>query len=181
MAGFVQGGTPLGGAAVLPHQRMVEWPAGGAVPGHDGLALVGDPDGAGHPAGIVEPSCHLGQGVAYRPPDLVGIVLDPPRPREELGQLLVGDVHHPGLLVDDQGTHPGGAGIDGDTYWSSGGHRGDCSESRAGEWSLHSPGIALALSNILQTFANALRTGISSTRLPRNCSRFIDKGVTTLL
>ena len=85
--------------------------------------LVTPIDRATRPASA-ESAGHLGQGVAHQAPDLVGVVLDPARAREVLGQLPVGDVHHPGLLVDDQGPDAGGAGVDGDADGGAGGHRG---------------------------------------------------------
>ena len=44
----------------------------------------------------------------------VGLVLDPSRAGEVLGELAVGHVDHPGLLVDDERPHAGRPGIDGD-------------------------------------------------------------------
>ena len=78
------------------------------------------PDGPGHPAGVGQAAGHLVQGVAHQAPDLVGVVLDPAGPGEVLGQLPVGDVDHPGPLVDDQGPDAGGAGVDGDADGGAG-------------------------------------------------------------
>ena len=56
----------------------------------------------------------LGQGGAHGVPDLGGVVLDPAGPGEVLGQLAVGDVADPGVLVDGEGADAGRARIDGD-------------------------------------------------------------------
>src|SRR5439155_19312069 len=76
----------LGGAAVLPHDRAVERLARALVPADDGLALVRDPDRlqvAGVDAGCFE---RLPSDASRDLPDLVGVVLDPARPREVLLQ-----------------------------------------------------------------------------------------------
>ncbi len=104
----------VGGAAVLPDERVVERLAGLRVPGDHGLALVGDPDrlqlgpldaGVGdrvdrHPAG------HL--------PDLRGVVLDAAGPREVLAELGVRAAGDPALLVEDEAGRAGRALVDGE-------------------------------------------------------------------
>ena len=122
----------VGRAAVLPDQGAVQGRSGGSVPGDDGLALVGDPDGSGHPAGVGQASGHFAERVAHGPPDLVGIVLYPAGLGEVLGELPVGDVHHPGLVVDDQRAHPGRSGVDGDADRVRIGHRGTVVRSVGG-------------------------------------------------
>ena len=105
------------GAPVLPHDGAVQRPAGAAVEGDEGLALVGDADGGdglGGGPGFGEAGGDLGEGGADGGPDLVGVVLHPARLGEVLGQLAVGDVDDAGLLVDDQGADAGRARIDGD-------------------------------------------------------------------
>ena len=76
--------TPGRGAPVLPDDGPVERLAGRAVPGHDGLALVGDADRGrrGSEFGSTTSArvdCDVG-------PDLVGIVLDPSRAGGSAGQ-----------------------------------------------------------------------------------------------
>ena len=86
-----------------------------AVEGHDGLALVGDADGGDRVARRSARRPPTSARVARDGvPDLGGVVLDPAGAGEVLGQLPVGDVDDPGLLVDGQGAHPGRARIDGD-------------------------------------------------------------------
>ena len=106
------------GAAVLPDDGAVERLAGGAVERYEGLALVGDADGGDLLAGggLGQAGADLGEGGADGGPDLVGVVLHPPRVREVLGQLAVGNVGDPGLLVDDQGADAGRSRIDGDHF-----------------------------------------------------------------
>ena len=77
------------GAAVLPDDRPVAGAPGRAVPHDHRLPLVGDPDRGDGP--VTEARDHLGQGVVHRPPDVVGIVLDPARSGEVLGELPVGE------------------------------------------------------------------------------------------
>ena len=71
-----------------------------------------------------EPPGHLVEGVAHQLPDLGGVVLHPAGPGEVLGQFAVGDVDHPGPLVDDQGPDAGRAGVDGDGDGGAAGHGG---------------------------------------------------------
>ena len=78
---------------------------------------------------VGQPSGHLGQGRPHRVPDLVGVVLDPARPGEVLGELAVGHVDDPSPLVHHQRPHPGGPGVDGDGDGRAGGHRRDCSDA----------------------------------------------------
>ena len=87
----------------------------------DALVLVRDADGRHGLAGLGEAAPDLGQRGPDRVPDLGGVVLDPARPGEVLGQLAVGDVGHPGVLVDHQGADAGRARIDGDDFLGYGG------------------------------------------------------------
>ena len=79
-----------GGTAVLPDKRVVDGLAARAVPGDNRLTLVGDPDR------VERRAVDLGVGQRVRSdspghvPDLGGIVLDPARAREVLGELAVG-------------------------------------------------------------------------------------------
>ncbi len=104
----------VGGAAVLPDDGAVHGLAGGAVPHHGGLALVGDADRGD----VLRGKPRLLQRVAAdhdgRGPDVLGLVLDPARGREMLREFLLrrgcdGDVaakHHRargcGALIDGQ-------------------------------------------------------------------------------
>src|SRR5690606_15628057 len=84
-------------------------PAGGAAPGDDGLALVGDPDGVGPPVVVDD----LGADRLRGGPDLLGVVLDPARSREVLGELPMGVPERGAVAGEGERTHAGGAGIDG--------------------------------------------------------------------
>ena len=82
-----------------------------ARPHDDGLALVGDADGRHR---LLERRAQLAEHLDDRGPDLVGVVLDPTRPREVLGELAVRPARRRALLVEGEGAHAGGPGIDGD-------------------------------------------------------------------
>jgi len=75
-------------APALPHDRRGDRPQGGAVPHHEGLTLVGDPDPGQRQARWLAGE-DLGGAVQHRLPDLLGIVLDPARLGEMLGDLAV--------------------------------------------------------------------------------------------
>ena len=107
-------GAQRRGAPVLPDDGAVQRLPGRAVEGHERLALVRDAEGGDPVAPLGQAGAELGQGVADGVPDLTGVVLDPAGPGEVLGQLRVGEVGDPGLLVDREGAHPGRARIDGD-------------------------------------------------------------------
>ena len=63
------------GAAVLPHERAVHGPAGGAVPRDHRLPLVGDPDRGD--VGRLDPGDDVDERGVRRGPDVVGVVFDP--------------------------------------------------------------------------------------------------------
>jgi 6-phosphofructokinase 1 len=87
---------------------------------HDRLALVGDPDrGDGR---AVEPRDDVGQGPARGVPDVEGVVLDPPGPREVLEELALRDRDQRAVVVDGDGAHAGGPGVDGEDD----GHSPEC-------------------------------------------------------
>jgi hypothetical protein len=73
--------------------------------------LIGDADG-GHLAGV-DPRGELAQHDLHRLPDVVGVVLDPARLREVLRELAVRRVDQAAVLVEGDGPHPRGAGVDG--------------------------------------------------------------------
>ncbi len=106
--------TALGGAAILPDDGIVDRLAGGAIPHHRGLALVGDAD-AGQRRGA-----ELGAGqrraadLDRRRPDLLGIVLDPTRLGKDLRQLFLCRCHRPARGIEHDGPRAGGALVDGE-------------------------------------------------------------------
>ena len=111
-AGLAQLVAAAGGAAVLPDDRPVQRLAAVAVPGHDRLALVGDPD-AGQPAAVdagrVE---RLARDRARDVPDLGDVVLDPARLREVLGELAVGAADQLSLEVEHEAGRAGRSLVD---------------------------------------------------------------------
>ena len=85
----LQFGADVGGAAVLPDDGAMDGLAGGAVPHHGGLALVGDPDRGDVfclEAGLLQrvAADHDGRG-----PDVLRLMLDPARGRKMLRELLL--------------------------------------------------------------------------------------------
>ena len=76
----VEGVEDRPGAGVLPDDRVVDGPAGRAVPDERGLPLVGDADRLDRPVagGFGDDRLDVG-------PDLLGVVLDPAGPREDAG------------------------------------------------------------------------------------------------
>ena len=102
----------VGGAAVLPDDRIAVGHAGGAVPGDDGLALVRDADRADPVA--TDLADHVVQRVDDGIPDLLGVVLDPAGLGVVLGELAIR--RNGGRLADEHGPAPdaGGPGVDGD-------------------------------------------------------------------
>ena len=91
---IAQGGAKGLGAAVLPYDGVGERLAGGAIPRHHGLALVGNADTGDRrcPARLVQHRLHAGERLV---PDLARIMLDPAGLRIVLGQrfLRTGEQH----------------------------------------------------------------------------------------
>ena len=114
----------VGGAAILPDDGVVDRLAGGAVPHHDGLALVGDADAGQRPGVELRAGQRAATDLDRCRPDFLGIVLDPAGLGKDLRQLLLrrGD----GLArgVEDDGAGAGGALVDGEDVRCS--HRAFC-------------------------------------------------------
>ena len=102
----------LGGPLVLPDEGWCEDAAVRAIEGHDGLALVGDPDGRHRCARVS--AAHFLEGRDHRGPDLLGVVLDAAGGGVGLVELSVGHVDDVPAVVDEQGAHARGPGVDGD-------------------------------------------------------------------
>ena len=100
-------------AAALPHDGVVQGPAGGPVPQDGGLPLVGDADGGNlrrlHP----RPGDGLHHHAVLGRPDLHGVLLYPALPGVVLGQLLLGHAQDVLLPVEENGPGAGGALIQG--------------------------------------------------------------------
>ena len=106
-----------GRAPVLPDDGVGHRLPRGAVPQQRGLALVGDADGrdvAGH--GLA--AARLLQGFqrhgVLRGPDLAGIVFDPARTREDLGELALGEGDNLAGAVEHDGARAGRALVEGE-------------------------------------------------------------------
>ena len=85
----LQSGADIGGAAVLPDDGAVNGCAGGAVPHHGGLALVGDADRGDVPGGDAGLLQRLAAGGDGRGPDVLRLVLDPAGRRKMLREFLL--------------------------------------------------------------------------------------------
>src|ERR1700674_613724 len=88
------------GATVLPHDGAGQWFERAAVPNDEGLALVGDADGAD----VARVGSRIGKGafgrVLHRVPDFLGVVLDPAWLRIVLGDLAVSASSHLAVHAD---------------------------------------------------------------------------------
>ena len=92
-----------GGAAVLPDDGVADGFAGGAVPHHGGLALVGDADGGdvfGGEAGLAQ---RLPGNVQLRGPDFPRIVFHPARTGKNLAKLPLRRRHDAATVVKYDG------------------------------------------------------------------------------
>ena len=101
-----------GRAHVLPVDRVVNRRAGLALPDERRLALVGDAEGhevRGGQLRVVQRALHDLLDVA---PDLLGVLLDPPRTREHLLVLLLGDRHDAGRAVEHDAARGRGPLVD---------------------------------------------------------------------
>ncbi len=101
------------GAAILPHDRVVDRLARAAVPHDRGFALVGDADGRDVRGLHVRLREHLGGDVALGRPDLARVVLDPARLREHLAEFLLRDSDDAAGVVEQDGARARGALVEG--------------------------------------------------------------------
>ena len=79
----------IGGTAALPDDGVCNRLAGGLVPDHGGLTLVGDADGGNVRGGDAELAHRAARHLKRRVPDLVRVVLDPAGLRENLAEFLL--------------------------------------------------------------------------------------------
>ncbi len=106
-------GADIGGAAVLPDDGAVHGLAGGAVPHHGGLALVGDADRGD----VFCLQARLFQRVAAdhhgRGPDVFRLMLDPAGRRKMLREFLLRGGGDGNIAAKHDGARGCGALIDG--------------------------------------------------------------------
>ena len=112
----------VGGAHILPDDRVVHGFAGVLVPHNRGLTLVGDTHGSQLVTVDLRRLQSLGNDQTRGLPDLEGVVLDPARVREDLGEFLLSDGDNLAGVVEDDRTGRGGALIDGENELFGGGH-----------------------------------------------------------
>ena len=105
----------VGRAAVLPDDGRRHGSAGGAIPQHRGLALVGDADG-GHEVvdGGAGARHHLRDRRGLRGPDLLGVVLHPARAGEVLGELALRRGDDAAVVIEQDGARAGRALVEGE-------------------------------------------------------------------
>ena len=107
----------VGGAAVLPDDRVVDGLAGLAIPDDRGLALVGDADGGDVARPELRPAQRLGGDGDLRRPDLLRVVLDPAGLRKDLLELLLADGHDGAVVIENDGARAGRALVEGEDVW----------------------------------------------------------------
>ena len=96
-------------AAILPDDGAMYRTAGGAIPHHRGLALIGDADGGDVRRRDVGLLHRLAAGRERGLPDIVGLVFDPARRREVLREFLLGDRGDRGVGAKHDGARRCGA------------------------------------------------------------------------
>src|SRR5439155_1612717 len=116
-----------GGAPILPHDGAVHRPAAPPLPEDGGLALVRDAERRHVARAYPRAPARLAEHAQRDPPDLVYIVLDPPRLRVVLRELRVGAPDDAPLAVEHEHGRPRGPLIDRDDD----GHRLLAEEERA--------------------------------------------------
>ena len=99
----------LGRAAALPHNGVVHRLAGGLVPDHGGLPLVGNANGGHVPGGGADLQQRLLGHTNLAGPDLHGVVFHPARLGEKLGELLLRHAANAAGLVKQDAAGTGGA------------------------------------------------------------------------
>src|SRR5690606_8882437 len=94
---------------VLPHDGVVHRPASPPIPRQRGFPLIRDPDGTN--VGSLESRLgkRLARGFKLCIPDLHGIVLDPPRLWEDLGEFTLGKRDDLARLSEDDTARAGSA------------------------------------------------------------------------
>ncbi|MCY1346655.1 hypothetical protein D9M69_327470 [compost metagenome] len=114
VAGGLERGAIVRGAAVLPDDGRVDGRAGQRIPDQGGLALVGDADGGD--IGRVEAALLDGFAADLEggQPDFLAVVLHPAVLRKILLELLLSTRHRQTLGAEDDGTATGGALVDGE-------------------------------------------------------------------
>ncbi len=106
-------GADVGGAAVLPDDGAMHGGTSGAIPHHNGFALVGDADRGdvlGADAGLLN---RLAAGRNRRGPDVLRLVLDPAGRREMLREFLLCGCRDGNVGAKHNGARGRGALIDG--------------------------------------------------------------------
>ncbi len=106
---FAQGVAIIVGAAVLPDDCVVDRFAGGAVPHHGGLALIGDADRRERIASHAGARKGFGGDARLCRPDFIGVVFDPARLRVNLMEFLLRGRNDRARRIEQQRARTGGA------------------------------------------------------------------------
>ena len=115
MAAGAQRIAKIGGAPVLPDNRIVNRLAGGAVPDDGGFTLIGDADAGDILGRQARPSpWRRARMATARRPDFLGVVLDPSGRRIDLAQLLLRAGERLQAGIERDGARRCGALVDGD-------------------------------------------------------------------
>ena len=103
MPGRAQGVAAIGGAPILPDDRIGDRPAGGAIPQHGCLALIRDAERGDVGDAKAGGRDRIVQHARLRRPDFRGVVLDPARLRVDLTKFLLGGAaRRPGSIEHDR-------------------------------------------------------------------------------
>ena len=117
MARLAESRALAGRAAVLPDDCGRDGFERLPVPQHKGLALVGDPDRRDVRRPRARTLQRLVRARLHRGPDLVGVMLDPPRSRVVLGDLRVTLAPHTAVESHRHGGRAGGALVEAEDYF----------------------------------------------------------------
>jgi hypothetical protein len=109
-----QAGAGGFGAAVLPDDGVVNRLPRGTVPQHGGFALVGDAQCVDVLRSQPGTGQHLSGSGQLCGPDVVRVVLDPARLREDLPKLALRHGHHVAQAIEHDAARAGGALVQGE-------------------------------------------------------------------
>ena len=134
MAVFLQRGTDIGSAAVLPDDGVMDRLAGTAIPDQSGFALIGDADGGDINRCQPRLFNRRARSSRNRSPQISRVMFNPTRSREMLRKFFLRLCHHSQMSIENNGARRGCALVDGKDmghFWPIG--RGN-SGAKIGIW-----------------------------------------------